>query len=154
MSSESRDETTMGLLRSVRAFGDSHDRMSVGMKQDMGMNITDVATLRLLIMREEAGQAVTPVQIARHLGISTASTTKLLDRLEASGHLERHQHPTDRRGRVIVLTEAARAEFFEKFGESLQRMRSAAADFTPKELDAATRVLDAMSAAIEPSDDQ
>lgn len=143
------EDPTSALLRAVRRFGDAHDRMSGGLKRGMRMNITDVATLRLLIMREESGDPVTPAQIARHLGISTASTTKLLDRLEESGHLERRPHPSDRRARIIVLTDAARAEFYEKFGETLQRMKSVAADFTDQQLTDTALVLAAMSEVID-----
>lgn len=147
--SADRDELVMQMLRAVRAFGDAHDRMSSGLKHGMDMNITDVATLRLLIMRAEQGVLVTPADIARHLRISTASTTKLLDRLVASGHVTRSAHPVDRRARVIGLTDAARVEFFRLFGKRLAAMRVAFADFTDAELDAARRLLNAVSVAID-----
>lgn len=139
----------MDVLREVRAFGDAHDRMSSGMKHGMDMNITDVATLRLLIMRNEQGLVVTPADIARHLRISTASTTKLLDRLVASGHVTRQPHPSDRRARSIELTDAARAEFFRLFGRRLAAMRAVLTDFTDAELDAARRLLSAISTALD-----
>ncbi len=41
------------------------------------------------------------------LGISTASTTNLLDRLTASGRLTRSPHPRDRRSLVVRATEHA-----------------------------------------------
>lgn len=119
------------------------------MKHGMDMNITDVATLRLLIMRKEQGLVVTPADIARHLRISTASATKLLDRLVASGHVTRHPHPSDRRARSIELTDAARAEFFRLFGRRLAAMRSVLTDFTDAELDAARRLLSAISVALD-----
>lgn len=119
------------------------------MKHGMDMNITDVATLRLLIMRNEQGLVVTPADIARHLRISTASTTKLLDRLVASGHVTRQPHPSDRRARSIELTDAARAEFFRLFGRRLAAMRAVLTDFTDAELDAARRLLSAISTALD-----
>ena len=144
-----REALVMDVLREVRAFGDAHDRMSGGMKHGMDMNTTDVATLRLLIMRKEQGLVVTPTDIARHLRISTASTTKLLDRLVESGHVTRHPHPSDRRARSIELTDAARAEFFRLFGRRLAAMRAALTDFTDAELDAARRLLSAISGALD-----
>jgi DNA-binding MarR family transcriptional regulator len=145
----SRDDAVLALLRAVRDFGDAHDRMSGAMKRGMDMNVTDLAALRLLIMREDRGSAVTPADISRHLRISTASTTKLLDRLAAAGHVVRSPHPTDRRALVVQLTEHARSEFFRLFGERLAAMRSAFSEFTDDELRAAARVLDASSAAID-----
>lgn len=148
MSSKNHELATAALLRAVRDFGDAHDRMSGGMKRGMGMNVSDVAALRLLIMSEDTKTPVTPARISRHLGISTASTTKLLDRLEASGHVERLPHPSDRRATVIVLTEAARQEFYTQFGERLARMKAAAEQFTPEQLADTAAVLAAMGSAM------
>jgi DNA-binding MarR family transcriptional regulator len=144
-----REETVLALMRAVRNFGDAHDRMSGAMKRGMDMNVTDLAALRLLIMRADKGTPVTPAEIARHLRISTASTTKLLDRLSAAGHVERCPHPTDRRALVVQLTDHARSEFFRLFGSRLGAMRAAFEEFTDEELRVAARVLDVTSAAID-----
>lgn len=145
----SRDDTVLALLRAVRDFGDAHDRMNGALKHGMDMNVTDLAALRLLIMREERGDAVTPADISRHLRISTASTTKLLDRLAEAGHIIRAPHPTDGRALVVELTDHARAEFFRLFGQRLTAMRVAFAGFRDDELRAAARVLDATAGAID-----
>jgi DNA-binding MarR family transcriptional regulator len=145
-----RDALVLAMLRAVRDFGDAHDRMSGGLKHGMRMNATDLAALRLLIMREDSGRPVNPAEIARHLRISTASTTKLLDRLTASGHVRREPHPSDRRGRVVVLTDASRAEFFQRYGPQLAAIRAAMAGFSDAELEAGERLLRAISAAIDP----
>lgn len=148
-SDERRTELVLRALRAVRGFGDAHDRMSGSLKHGMGMNASDVAALRLLVIREEQGRAVSPNEIARHLRISTASTTKLLDRLAASGHVRRAPHPSDRRARVIELTDASRAEFFRSYGPHLAALRDALAPFDDDELDAAARVMNAVSAALD-----
>ncbi|MDL9981518.1 MarR family winged helix-turn-helix transcriptional regulator [Microbacterium sp. ASV49] len=147
---DARDDAVLALLRAVRDFGDAHDRMTGSMKHGMDMNVTDLAALRLLIMREDQGVAVTPADIARHLRISTASTTTLLDRLEAADHIVRAPHPTDRRARVVHLTDHARAEFFRLFSTRLTAMREAIGGFSDEELRAATRVLDATASALDP----
>lgn len=140
----------MDTLRAIRSFGDAQDRMHGGMKHGMDMNTSDLAALRLIIIREEQQRSVSPREIATHLRISTASTTKLLDRLSNSGHVRRVPHATDRRARVIELTDAARVEFFRLFGPQLAAMRAAFAEFSDEELDAASRVIAAVSAAIDP----
>ncbi len=112
----SHEESVMDVLVAIRAFSDALDRMYGDMKGDMDMNASDLAALRMLIMREQRGESVSPHQVAKHLRISTASTTKLIDRLSASGHLERRPHPRDRRARVVVLTAESRAAFFQHFG--------------------------------------
>jgi DNA-binding MarR family transcriptional regulator len=144
------DRAVMEVLGAVRAFSDALDRMHGGMKGDMGMNATDLAALRMLIMREARGEAVSPHQVADHLRISTASTTKLLDRLAASGHIERRPHPGDRRARVVALTDESRSAFFRHFGEHLRRMRDVAAGYTDRELDVVARFLVGMSDTLDP----
>lgn len=150
VSTDDRPALEMSLLRVIRSFGDAHDRMSGGMKHGMRMNTSDLAALRLIIIRGDQGRPVSPHEIATHLRISTASTTKLVDRLTESGHVRRAPHPTDRRARVIELTDAARAEFFQLFGPQLGAMRRAFEGFSDAELDAASRVLNAVSSAIDP----
>ncbi|UOQ57901.1 MarR family transcriptional regulator [Leucobacter allii] len=144
-----RAAVELAVLRAVRQFGDSHDRMTGSLRHGMGMNASDLAALRLLVIREDQGAPVTPREIAQHLRISTASTTKLLDRLVAAGHARREPHPRDRRARVIALTEASRAEFFRRYGSRLAAMRAAVAEFDDAELEIAERVIRAVSAAIE-----
>lgn len=148
--STEHEYAVMRVLTSIRAMSDAMDRMHSGMKGEMDMNATDVAALRLLVIREQQGRAVSPRDIARHLRISTASTTKLLDRLVDSGHVERRLHVSDGRARVVVLTDRARASFFRVFGERLRAMRGVAMRFDEAELDVIARFLDELSGAMDP----
>jgi DNA-binding MarR family transcriptional regulator len=135
------DHAVLQVLLAVRAFSDAMDRMHGGMKGDMDMNASDLSALRMLIMREQRGQLVSPHDLAHHLRISTASTTKLLDRLTEAGHVERRPHPTDGRARVISLTARSRETFFQHFGERLQAMRGVADRYSDVELAAIARFL-------------
>lgn len=148
-----RDRLMMESMKAVRAFSDAMDRMHGGLRGDMDMNRTDLAALRMLIVREQRGEQVKPHDIAVHLAISTASTTKLLDRLSASGHVRRVPHPSDRRARVVVLTDTARSDFYRHFGRRLERMRGAMSSFTDDELRAIVRFLGAMEEALTGSDE-
>lgn len=142
------DRAVLEVLQAVRAFSDAMDRMHGGMKDDMDMNASDLSALRMLIMREQRGESVSPHDVAAHLKISTASTTKLLDRLTASGHVERRPHPSDRRARVIVLTDESRRAFFRHFGERLQAMRGVATTYSDDELAVIARFLDELGAVL------
>lgn len=138
------------VLIAVRAFGDALDRMHGGMKGEMDMNATDLAALRMLIVREQRGETVSPHDVASHLRISTASTTKLLDRLQASGHVERRPHPHDRRARVVALTDLSRRDFFEHFGARLRAMRAVAERYDEEQLAVIARFIAELSEAIDP----
>ncbi len=144
------EHAVMDVLVAIRALSDAMERMHSGMKGDMDMNASDVAALRMMIMREQRNQLVSPHDIARHLRISTASTTKLLDRLTESGHVERRPHPSDRRARVVVLTDESRAAFYRHFGERLQAMRRVAFGYDEDELAVVIRFLDDLSGALDP----
>lgn len=52
--------------------------------------------------------AKTPGELARFIGIDGAAITRLLDRLETKGLIERQAHDSDRRALSIELTQAAR----------------------------------------------
>lgn len=145
------EAVVMSALEAIRAFSDSLDRMYAGMRGDMDMNATDLAALRMLIIREQHGEVVKPNDLATHLAISTASTTKLLDRLTVSGYLTRVPHPHDRRARIVVLTDEARVTFRRHFGERLRRMRSAADGYSDEELRTIVRFLADMETAMLPS---
>jgi DNA-binding MarR family transcriptional regulator len=146
---DAHERAVLDVLVAVRAFSDAMDRMHSVMKGDMEMNATDLAAIRMLIMREQDGP-VSPHDVARHLRISTASTTKLLDRLEDAGHLVRRPHPTDRRSRVIELTDVSRGEFYRHFGARLRGMRAVAEGFTDAELEASARFISAVAEVFDP----
>jgi DNA-binding MarR family transcriptional regulator len=90
------------------------------MSGHMAMNVSDMQALQFVINAEASGHFATPRDISRYLGISTASTTKLLDRLSDSGRLERHPHPTDRR----ALTLRATPEAHQQMQAHMSRMHS------------------------------
>jgi MarR family transcriptional regulator, organic hydroperoxide resistance regulator len=52
---------------------------------------------------------LTPGQIARRLDLATPTVTKMANRMEAAGLVERRPHPTDRRLVRIQLTDRGRA---------------------------------------------
>jgi MarR family transcriptional regulator, organic hydroperoxide resistance regulator len=67
--------------------------------------------------------------IASELGITTGGTSKLVDRIEASGYCRRLPNPDDRRSSLLELTPEGRRIFAEAgvaFDEELQRWLGAA----------------------------
>lgn len=68
-----------------------------------GLGTNDARLLRHLAAAD-SGTDHTPATIARYLGISSASVTALIDRLETAGFVERLPHPRDRRSVVIRTT--------------------------------------------------
>jgi DNA-binding MarR family transcriptional regulator len=133
------------LLQSVRRFRRADAEMRRRISSGMDMNLSDMQALQFVIAREEAGGTAQPRELARHLGISTASTTKLLDRLTASGHLVRHQHPSDRRSVLVTSTPHAREEIRERLAHMHRRMAEIARQVPADARPAVRAFLEALS---------
>src|SRR5690606_22530967 len=86
--------------------------------------------------------------IATHLGISSASTTKLLDRLEEAGHVARSPHPSDRRALSITIAPATRQAAMTTVGRQHARRFLAAARLSAAEREAVIRFLTDMAAEL------
>lgn len=104
------EDSVVEILAALRAFRHADQEMRRRVSTGMDMNVTDLQALQIVIAGERESRPVSPRDLARGLHISTASTTKLLDRLTASGHLERGPHPTDRRSLVVRATDHAHHE--------------------------------------------
>jgi len=65
----------------------------------LGLNITDAECLSLLTIKGIA----TPKELSRHTGLTTGSTTAMLDRLEKRNFIKRKANPDDRRGTLIEI---------------------------------------------------
>lgn len=138
------------VLDAVRVFLRADEEMRRRLKHEMDMNETDLRAVRLLAAAELANQPVSPRDLSAGLGISSASTTKLLDRLENEGRLRREPHPSDRRGLRVVLTSTMHTEVRDSLGEMHQRMRAAADELSPHERDVVVRFLTTLAGAVLP----
>ena len=72
--------------------------------QSLGIGPNDAKVLRFLLDREDDDEPVTPRLLAEMLGISSAATTALIDRLADAGWVERVPFPGDRRSIVVRAT--------------------------------------------------
>ena len=74
----------------------------------LGLNITDSECLSFLAIKG----VLTPKDISQYTGLTTGSTTAMLDRLEKANFIRRKPNPNDRRGVLIEIddtwTETAR----------------------------------------------
>jgi DNA-binding MarR family transcriptional regulator len=70
----------------------------------LGIGPNDAKVLRHLLDLEASGEPATPRNLADLLGISSAATTALIDRLVHAGLVERVPHPQDRRSILVRAT--------------------------------------------------
>jgi len=71
--------------------------------RELTVNPTDLEAMEELIR----DGALSPTELARRLGISTAAVTTVVDRLSAVGHVTREPNPADRRGVLVVPSPAS-----------------------------------------------
>lgn len=110
------------VLNALRDYRAADGAMRKRTRTSMGMGETDLLALRFLLRARREGTSLGPKDLSQLLGISSASTTILLDRLERSGHIVRQPHPTDRRALVIEPTEDADEEVRATLARMHERM--------------------------------
>lgn len=71
----------------------------------IGLSHTELSTLELL-----TDESVGPAELARHLGVTTAASSGIVDRLESRGHVVRRPHASDGRRTEVEITPSGRAE--------------------------------------------
>lgn len=80
------------------SINELHERLSESGFADI--RPTHGFMLKCLIPNGAAG-----IEIAEYLGITKQAVSKMVDYLEKSGYVMRKTHPTDKRGKIIILTE-------------------------------------------------
>ncbi|MFE4196091.1 MarR family winged helix-turn-helix transcriptional regulator [Paenarthrobacter sp. NPDC056912] len=137
------------LMAALGRLRDAEQRLSDASLRYMKLNQSDMRALHYLIVCANHGEIATPGAIAGHLHISTASTTKLLDRLERAGHIARHAHPSDRRALAIAITPHTHDAAMQTVGRQQAKRFLAAARLTPAERETVMRFLDDMAEEID-----
>ncbi|MGH3654745.1 MarR family winged helix-turn-helix transcriptional regulator [Glutamicibacter sp.] len=135
----------MGRMRQIER------RIMRSSQQFMKLNETDMRAIRKMISAKHAGQSVTPGALSQYLGISSASVTKMIDRLEAHGHVRRTKHPTDRRSQCVEVTEETHLAAREQVGRHHAKRFEVANAMSPEERDVVIRFLAGTSDALENS---
>lgn len=116
---------------------------------DLKIKSNDLSALRFVLDGSDEG-AVSPRALGHHLGITSASTTALVNRLEHAGYLRREPDPKDRRGLVLHTTQAARVLLESSLQRQVSSLLTAAGSFTPDELAVVEDFLQAVTDALRP----
>jgi DNA-binding MarR family transcriptional regulator len=136
------------MLHAVRDFVAADEEMRRATGRRMSMGVSDLRATRFVMTACSEGRPVTPRDVARHLGLTTAATTTVLDRLVEAGHVERRPHPTDGRSKVVVITEHAREEAHGLLTGLHEEMAAAAAEVPPEARAAVLAFLGSMTDAM------
>jgi DNA-binding MarR family transcriptional regulator len=144
---ECRSDPVSGedLADRLRRLAWAQFELNIALARALGMGPNDVWALERLRVEGPLG----PVELGHRLGgMTSASATALVDRLEAAGHVQRRRHPSDRRRLVVAPTELAEATGDGAFAPLGARLEEAAADLSDEERAAVARYLDRVVEAI------
>lgn len=142
------------LMNSMANLRRSEEELSQASRKFMQLSETEMRAIHFLIVAANLETIVTPGAIARHLGITSASTTKLLDRLERDEHIVRSPHPTDRRALSISVTEQTHAIARDTVGRTHAHRFVVAAALEPGEREIVTKFLDDIADRIRQGHDR
>ncbi|MFU9033688.1 MULTISPECIES: MarR family winged helix-turn-helix transcriptional regulator [Streptomyces] len=114
-----------------------------------GLHPTDLRALIGLLDAARAGVPSTPGRLGAHLGLNSAGTTALVDRLERLGLIRRVRDTEDRRRVLLEVDERAVALGQSFFGPLIDRTLALLATFDAGERAAIRRFLDGVREAAE-----
>ena len=117
----------------------------------MGASLGVTGPQRLVLRVVGKFPGVNPGEVASVLRLHPSTVTVIVKGLERAAFVERTEDPVDRRRTRLRLTPAGRAIPASSAGTVEEAMRRTLARVAPAELEAAARVLSAISAELEAS---
>ncbi len=142
------------VMAALGALRTAEDRLSEASLAYMKLGRNDMRAIHFLIVSSNSGNVATPGALAAHLRISTASTTKLLNRLEQGGHISRSIHPQDRRAIALAVTPETHDAAMQTVGRQQAKRFHAAARLAPEEREAVIRFLNDMADELDVSEER
>ncbi|CAD5990885.1 MarR family transcriptional regulator [Agreia sp. COWG] len=145
---EPRDRTGVDALNALRRYRSAESEMRRRTRTALRLNETDMLALRYVVNAARDDRDVSSKDLAGYLGISSASTTVLVDRLVASGHMNRSKHPRDGRAVVLTVTPNTHQEMRTAFGDMHIRMMDVARGLSSHDAGVVSAFLDSMTEAV------
>ncbi len=91
---------TYGLMRTTMAR--MHELLAEEMQDEVGIPFERYGTMLMLAQADD--EALRPSELAKALPLTPSGVTRLIDRLESDGVVERRACASDRRGNLVALT--------------------------------------------------
>jgi DNA-binding MarR family transcriptional regulator len=100
--------------------------------REFGLTVADTQALHLLILRADIGNAK---QLSQATGISTSTVSRVIDRLERAGYLNRVPDPGDRRSARLELDMQRVQPLVDRYAEYVTHLEKVNAGYTDDQLD-------------------
>ena len=86
----------------IEANNELHHAVTRNLEQELAVPVPWLGVL--IRLARSPGQRLRMTHLAREMTMSTSGLTRLVDRIEAAGHVRRESCPEDKRGLLAVLT--------------------------------------------------
>ena len=106
----------------------------------LGLTGSDLRAITLLMRKG----TVSTSELADAAGLTSGAATRMVDRLERAGWVERFMDARDRRRVLVVMKKARRGEIGEVYAEMSHSWMSALADKSEAELETVLEIFDRM----------
>ncbi|KJL34852.1 MULTISPECIES: MarR family winged helix-turn-helix transcriptional regulator [Microbacterium] len=146
---DARRARAVHLLQAFRLYRAAEVAMRRRTREAMSMGENDLLVLRYLLKAQQEGRSVSPGELSRYLGTSTAAVTAIIDRLERSNHVRRERHESDRRSIYVVPTAESDDEVRRTLGDMHDRMLDAVIDLSPDDTLVVLDTLARLQAAVD-----
>jgi DNA-binding MarR family transcriptional regulator len=132
MGRRSRREAEQRVLAALPSWVNAISQLNRLIAERMGVTASDLDCLHVL---NQQGPA-TAAELARHVGLTPGSVSRMIDRLDAAGCIKRINDPADRRRVLIEPTRDGLARIRAYYEGLTARAHDDLAVFSPDELDA------------------
>lgn len=140
------DPRVVDLVEQLHEVMDGMSRLSGALADKAHAHPTDVAALSALARHHE--DRLTIGALGHELGMSKATTTSVVDRLERAGHVRRSRDERDRRRVYLEVTPSAHVLAEGVLSGFLERLRGALDHYSDEQLRSAQRFLRDIGAAL------
>lgn len=152
MERDGHDGTGQEIVRLLREVADGLGALATRFAARHGTHPTDIRALSCLLDARDTGVPLTAGRLGARLGLNSAGTTALVDRLERLGHVRRVRDTHDRR-RVLVVLEETSVPFGRSVHEPLaDRSAILLKGYDEHQLAALREFLEDVRAAVRVSD--
>ncbi|HVK28557.1 MAG TPA: MarR family transcriptional regulator [Nocardioides sp.] len=146
--SDDRPWHATATLENLRSLLEAGARIRHEVSRRAHLSDVELATLERL-----SHGPIGPAELARHLDVTSAAATGIVDRLSRRGHLERVPDEDDRRRTQLHITTSASGEVQRHLRPMFEGLARVDAEFTPEERAVVERylrgALEAVRAAID-----
>ncbi|HCJ49275.1 MAG TPA: MarR family transcriptional regulator [Microbacterium sp.] len=135
------------VLESLRTYRAAESAMRRRTRDSMSMGENELLALRFLLRQPD--HTSRPSELVKYLGVTSASVTTMLDRLEKTGRVQRVANPSDRRSIFVRATPHANEEVRETLGKMHELMYGVAVGLTPEAQEHVVAFLQKMADAVD-----